>query len=71
MDQKRRGIRFGVVAVERGLISPEQLVEALRIQVEENLNASEHRLIGMILLEQGLLTLENIDEILSELERDS
>lgn len=71
MNQKRRGIRFGVVAVERGFITPEQLVAALRIQVEENLNASEHRLIGMILLEQGLLTLENIDEILLELELDS
>ncbi len=70
MDQKRRGIRFGVVAVERGFITPEQLVAALRVQVEENLNASEHRLIGMILLEQGLLTLENINEILLELEQN-
>ncbi|MFO7784912.1 MAG: hypothetical protein ACQET7_01570 [Thermodesulfobacteriota bacterium] len=69
MDNKRRGIRFGVVAVERGFITPEQLVAALRVQVEENLNESEHRLIGMILLEQGLLTLENIDDILLELER--
>ncbi|MCF8062199.1 MAG: hypothetical protein K9M82_06765 [Deltaproteobacteria bacterium] len=67
MNQKRRGIRFGVVAVERGFITPEQFVAALQVQVEENLNRSGHRLIGMILLEQGLLTLDQIDEILSEL----
>ena len=67
MNQERRGIRFGVVAVERGFITPEQLVAALQVQVEENLQSSQHRLIGMILLEQGLLTLEQIDEILNEL----
>jgi hypothetical protein len=67
MNEERRGVRFGVVAVERGFITPEQLVAALQVQVEENLKSSQHRLIGMILLEQGLLTLEQIDEILTEL----
>ena len=67
MNPEQRGIRFGVVAVERGFITSEQLVAALRVQVEENLKSSQHRLIGMILLEQGLLTLDQIDEILHEL----
>lgn len=69
MKRKRQGIRFGVLAVELGFITSEQLVAALKLQVEENLSKSEHRLIGMILFEQGLLTLEDIDEILQEMER--
>ncbi len=68
MEGERRGIRFGVMAVERGFITPEQLVAALRVQVEEGLRHEDHRLIGMILLDQGLLTLDQIDEILREME---
>jgi hypothetical protein len=67
MEKERRGIRFGVVAVEKGFITSDQLMEALKIQVEDNLKSGEHRLIGMILLEMGLLTLDQIDEVLQEL----
>ena len=70
MNKNRRGIRFGVAAVEKGYITPQQLVEVLRIQVEENLNTKQHRLIGMILLEQGVLTLDEIDDILQSLEEE-
>jgi hypothetical protein len=68
MDKNRRGIRFGVAAVEKGYITPQQLVEVLRIQVEENLNTKQHRLLGMILLEQGVLTLDEVDDILQYME---
>jgi hypothetical protein len=56
--------RFGVLAVEKGLITADQVVEALRIQVSEDLEKGKHRLIGRILLEQGLITLAQIDEVL-------
>jgi hypothetical protein len=56
--------RFGVLAVEKGLITADQVVEALRIQVSEDLEKGKHRLIGRILLEQGLITLSQIDEVL-------
>ena len=68
VEQKSRGIRFGVIAVERGFITAEQLFAALKLQVEENLNSASHRLIGMILMDQGLLTLDQIDEILKEMD---
>ena len=68
MNQEQRGLRFGVIAVERGFITPAQLVAALKLQVEENLKESQHRLIGMILLDQGLITLDQIDEVLLEME---
>jgi hypothetical protein len=67
MEKERRGIRFGVVAVEKGFITSDQLMEALKIQVEDNLKSAEHRLIGMILMDMGLLTLEQIDEVLQDL----
>jgi len=68
MEKQSRGLRFGVIAVERGFVTPEQLVAALKLQVEENLNGAGHRIIGMILLEQGLITLDQIDEVLLEME---
>ena len=59
--------RFGVVAVDRGFISAEQLIEALRVQVVEDIEQNEHRLIGTILLDMGLITNEQIDEVVKEL----
>jgi hypothetical protein len=57
--------RFGVIAVEKRFITKEQLFEALRIQVEEDLSAKPHTLIGIILIKLGYLTPEQADEILS------
>jgi hypothetical protein len=56
--------RFGVIAVEKGFITREQLFEALRLQVEEDLSGESHTLIGILLIRLGYLTTENADEIL-------
>jgi hypothetical protein len=56
--------RFGVVAIEKGFITLEQLVTALRIQVLENVEEGTHRLIGEILFDQGLMSTEQIDQVL-------
>ena len=56
--------RFGVLAVDKGFITADQVIEALRIQVMEDIGKGEHRLIGRILLEQGLITLAQVDEVL-------
>ena len=53
MEDRKDEIRFGMVAVEKGFVTPEQVVEALEIQVKENLSAGVHRFIGMILQSQG------------------
>ena len=57
--------RFGVIAVEKRFITKEQLFEALRVQVEEDLSGKPHTLIGIILIKLGYLTPEQADEILS------
>ena len=59
--------RFGVLAVEKGFITAEQVVEALRIQVLEDIERGGHRLIGRILLEKGQITLPQINEVLATL----
>ena len=57
--------RFGSIAIRKGYITTEQLIEALTQQVRENIYENQHRLIGSILRERGHLTLEQIDEILA------
>jgi hypothetical protein len=56
--------RFGVIAVEKRFITKEQLFEALKIQVEEDLSGKPHTLIGIILIRLGYLTHDQADEIL-------
>lgn len=56
--------RFGVIAVDKGFITKEQLFEAMRIQVEEDLSGKPHTLIGIILIRLGYLTREEADEVL-------
>jgi hypothetical protein len=59
--------RFGVVAARKGFITLGQVVDAFRIQVEENYHAGKHRHIGQILLEQGLINQSQIGEVLKNL----
>jgi len=65
---EKRQLRFGVVAVEKGFITPDQLFEALKVQVREDLEKETHRLLGEILLEQDAMIHEQRDEVLEVLE---
>ena len=56
--------RFGILAVKRGFITEEQVVEAIKTQKAEEEKTGESRFIGRILLEQGLISISQIDEIL-------
>ena len=59
--------RFGAVAIEKGFITLENLIEAMRIQILENLDGSDHRLIGQILWEEGYIDSEQINEVLKSM----
>ena len=59
--------RFGTIAVEKGFITLQQLVDALEIQVRENLAGAKHRLIGEILSDLGFLTQPQIKEVLKSM----
>ena len=59
--------RFGNIAIAKGFITPEKLLAALKIQVQEETEKKQHHLIGQILLEQGVITGEQIQQVLAEL----
>ena len=59
--------RFGVTAVEKGFITKDQLFEALKTQITEEIEKREHRLIGRILYDMEFLTLSQIDEVLDSM----
>ncbi len=56
--------RFGMLAVEKGYITAEQLLEAMTIQLKEDLDKKMHRLIGRILFELGYIQPFQTKEIL-------
>jgi len=59
--------RFGSIAVKKGFITSEQLMDALKIQITENVESNKHRLIGSILREMGFMTVGQIDEVLKDM----
>jgi hypothetical protein len=68
MSELNNEVRFGKVAVDMGLITMDQMLNAIEVQVKENIAFGTHRKIGMILLEEGHITLEQIDEVLKGME---
>lgn len=67
MHQDQLEKRFGVIAVEKGFINADQLFEAMTIQLKENLDRGEHRLLGKILFDLGYMNCEQISEVLDEM----
>jgi len=59
--------RFGIIAVEKGFITAENLIKGLTIQVEEDLKNIRHRLLGEIFFDMGLMTDKQVEEVLSSI----
>ncbi len=59
--------RFGKVAVDMGFVTEKQLNKALAEQVAEDHSNKPHRLVGKILVENGWITVEQIDIVLNGL----
>lgn len=59
--------QFGIIAIEKGFISSDELIEALKIQVKEDIEYETHRLIGEILLDQNFITAQQIQEVLNSI----
>jgi len=67
MSEGKLDKRFGTVAIDKGFITLENLIEAMKIQILENLQGIEHRLIGQILWEEGYIKTEQINEVLKSM----
>ena len=46
-------MRFGMLAVQMKFITANQLMEATRVQVREDVERKPHRFLGEILIDQG------------------
>ena len=57
-------MRFGTEAVNKGFITMDQLIKAMRIQLREDLGKSDRRFIGEVLVEMGLMNISQVDELL-------
>jgi len=62
---------FGHVAIDRGFVTLEELVNALNIQAMDKIEKKKHRRIGEILLQQGLMTSSQIGEVLALLAKEN
>lgn len=67
MSDTRLDKRFGAVAIQKGFITLDQLLEAMKIQIIEDLEDAEHRLIGQILWERGYISAEEIKEVIESM----
>lgn len=67
MSDAKLDKRFGTIAIQKGFITLEQLLDAMKIQVVEDLAGAEHRLIGQILWEKGYLNTKQINEVLESM----
>jgi hypothetical protein len=67
MSEGKLDKRFGAVAIDKGFITLENLIEAMKIQILENLQGIDHRLIGQILWEEGYIKTEQINEVLKSM----
>ncbi len=60
-------IRFGKIALDKGYITEDQLYEAIRLQVEDDIKGRPHRVLGYILFKMGVMSAKEIDDVLNEL----
>lgn len=63
-------LRFGMLAVEMGFVTPNQIKSALAEQVDDEISGRPHRVIGKILFEHGWMQPEQIDQVMSRLYKE-
>jgi len=62
---------FGKIAIKLGLCTPEDVEKALEIQRSLSATGREHKLIGMIMLESGMISSAQLIEVLRDYEKKS
>ena len=63
--------RFGNIAIDKGFITLQQLIDAINVQVLEEIKDGKHRLIGQILFDLNYMTTEQIQIIIDQIQEDS
>ncbi len=60
-------LRFGTIAVEKRFVTADQIIDVMKLQITEDIEKRKHRLIGKILLDEGLLSLSQVSIVLETL----
>lgn len=60
---------FGLIAFRKGFITQDHLIEALEIQVLEEIEFGTHREVGEILSNRNIMPAYQIEEVLSDISR--
>ena len=61
---KKKKKRFGALALSKGFVNVEKIVEALTIQLKENIEEKKNRPIGQILLQLGYINTQEVKGLL-------
>ena len=55
--------RFGLIAIEKGFITSDELIKTLAVQVREDIEQGTHRQLGEILLDQDSMSANQIEAV--------
>lgn len=66
-DGTRYECRFGTVAIKKGFITKDELLEAIGAQIDMEINDLEANFIGTILYSLGYMSLEQISEVVESM----
>jgi hypothetical protein len=61
--------RFGAIAVHKRFVTIGEMKAAVMEQLDDDVSGREHRLLGSILYDRGLITDEQIETVLLELRK--
>ncbi len=62
--------RFGMIAVDMGFVTAQQLKEVLTEQIEDDLSNRPHRLVGEMFFDRGWMTHDQIETVLNRLSNE-
>ena len=58
---------FGLIAVEKGFITPDELIRALTVQVREDIEHGNHRQLGEIFMDQDTMSPNQIEAVVKDI----
>ena len=69
MSEDTLAKRFGDIAIQKKFITKNQLLEAMTVQIENQLEGAEHKLVGAILIELGYMSEDHINEVVETMSK--
>ena len=61
--------RFGDIAIQKKFITKDILLEAMTVQIENQVEGADHKLIGAILVELGHMNEDQVNEVVETMSK--